>query len=302
MSGCMTREVDMGGADNRPSEIDEEAFRGYIAAFNRNDFDGLARYYADDIEFVGRAATLRGRDELLSFYQQVKSRVRETIAIQDIVAGERTLVADLITELHPLEDWPDFPTGPLRKGQTRRSQNFVWYDLAERRFIRIRAAHYRRVEGVIFEPIGIAANPAAGTDQVVSHRGRTFTPEEFAAYIDAFNRGDYIRYSAYYDPEVVLVTGGHHELRGPQAICDFYQSVRAQTQRTVHVRNLVCVPGRIAAELESEFLALQDIPDFTAGPMKKGERMFLHTVVLYEVGDERFVRIRSASLRKQLRG
>jgi hypothetical protein len=98
------------------------------------------------------------------------------------------------------------------------------------------------------------------------------------------------------------VTGGHHELRGPQAICDFYRSVRAQTQRTIHVKDLVSGPGRIAAELESEFLALQDLPDFTAGPMKKGERMFLHTVVLYEVGDERFVRIRSASLSKQLRG
>jgi len=298
----MTKEIDMGGADNRAGEIDEEAFRGYIAAFNRNDFEGFGRYYADDIEFVGRAATLHGRDELLSFYQQVKSRVRETIAIQDIVAGERTLVADLITELYPLEDWPDFPTGPLRKGQTRRSQNFVWYDLAERRFIRIRAAHYRRVDGITFEPAEIRANHAAGTDRVTAQRGRTFTPEEFAAYIDAFNRGDYSRVCAYYDPEVVLVTGGHHELRGPQAICDFYQSVRAQTQRTIHVRNLVSVPGRIAAELESEFLALQDLPDFTAGPMKKGERLFLHTVVLYEVGDEGFVRIRSASLRKQLRG
>jgi ketosteroid isomerase-like protein len=298
----MTQEIEMGAADNRQRQMDETTFRGYVAAFNRNDFDAFGRYYADDIEFIGRAATLQGRDELLSFYRQVKSRLRETISIQDIVVGERTLVADLITELNPLEDWLDFPTGPLRKGQTRRSQNFVWYDLAERRFIRIRAANYRRGDGLAFEPTGIPAIPAAGTVGVAAHRGRTFTPEEFAAYIDAFNRGDFNSVCAYYDPEVVLVTGGHHELRGPQAICDFYQSVRAQTQRTIHVRNLVSAPGRIAAELESEFLALQDIPDFTAGPMKKGERMFLHTVVLYEVGDERFVRIRSASLRKQLRG
>jgi len=276
-------------------EIDEQTFRGYIAAFNRNDFDGFGHFYADDVEFEGRAATLRGRDALLSFYRHVKSRVRETIAIQDIVVGERTLVADLVTELQPLEDWLDFPTGPLRKGQTRRSQNFVWYDLAERRFIRIRAAHYRRAEGLTLEP---AAPPATRT----GHEGRTVTPAEFAAYIDAFNRGDYRGFSSYYAPEVVLVTGGHHELRGPRAICDFYQSIRAQTQRMIQVKNLVSTPGRIAAELESEFLALQDIPDFTAGPMKKGERMLLHTVVLYEVGDAGFVKIRSASLRKQLRG
>jgi len=291
----------MRGADNEPGEIDEETFRGYVAAFNRNDFDGFGRYYADDIEFVGRAATLRGRDELLNFYRQVKSRLRETIVIQDIVVGKRALVADLITELHPLEDWLDFPTGPLHKGQTRRSQNFIWYDLAERRFIRIRAAHYRRLDGPTLEPAETPTNPAAYTGQVTAQRGRTFTPEEFAAYIDAFNRGDYSKFSTYYDPEVVLVTGGHHELRGPQAICDFYRGVRAQTQRTIHVKNLVSMPGRIAAELESEFLALQDLPDFTAGPLKKGERMLLHTVVLYEVGDKGFVRIRSASLRKERR-
>jgi ketosteroid isomerase-like protein len=301
MSGWTTKEVDMGGADIRASEIDEETFRGYIAAFNRNDFDGFGRYYADDIEFEGRAATLHGRDELLSFYQRVKSRVRETIDIQDIVVGERTVVADLITELHPLEDWTDFPTGPLLKGQMRRSQNFVWYDLAQRRFIRIRAANYRRADGVAFEPTGIPANHPVGTDRIAPGGGRAVTTEEFAAYIDAFNRGDDSRFSAYYDPEVVLVLGGHQELRGPQAICDFYRRVRARVQRTVHVRNLVSVPGRIAAELESEFLALQDVPDFTAGPIKKGERMFLHTVVLYELADGRFVRIRSAVLRKQLR-
>lgn len=291
----------MGGPDNTASEIDEDSFRGYIAAFNRNDFDGFGRHYADDIEFEGRAATLHGREALLSFYQRVKSRVRETIAIQDIVVGERTVVADLITELHPLEDWPDFPTGPLYKGQMRFSQNFVWYDLAERRFIRIRAANYERGDALAFKRSGIPANHPVGSDRVAPGRGRTVTTEEFAGYIDAFNRGDYNRFSAFYDPEVVLVIGGREELRGPRAICDFYRQVRARVQRTVHVRNLVSVPGRIAAELESEFLALQDVPDFTAGPMKKGERMFLHTVVLYEVGDERIVRIRSASLRKQLR-
>jgi len=283
------------------NEIDERTFRSYVDAFNRNDFDGFGRYYADDIEFEGRAATLRGRDALLSFYQRVKSRVRETISIEDIVVAGRTVVADLITELQPLEDWPDFPTGPLRKGEMRRSQNFLWYDVAEGRFTRIRAAHYRRVDGVAFEPIGIPANRPADRDRVAPDRGRTVTTDEFAAYIDAFNRGDYSRFSAYYDPEVVLVLGGHQELRGPRAICDFYQQVSARVQRTVHVRNLVSAPGRIAAELESEFLALQDVPDFTAGPIRKGERLFLHTVVLYELVDGRFVRIRSAALRKQLR-
>jgi ketosteroid isomerase-like protein len=255
------------------SEVD---FRNYVAAFNRSDFEELAQYYADNVEFVGRAATLRGRQAVLEFYKGVKSRLRETLFIQDVVAGEGVLVADMITELHALEDWLDFPTGAFRKGETRRSQNFIWYDIANGRFTRIRAAHYRMVDNV----------------------QRAMTLEEFSAYMDAFNRGEYDKFSSYYDPEVVLTIAGRTELRGPQAICDFYAQVKSQTRRTIQIRNFVSSPGRIAVELESEFLALQDLPDFTAGPMKKGDRLAVHTLVLYELQDGRFRRIRSASLRR----
>jgi ketosteroid isomerase-like protein len=291
----------MGGLGRNGGGFDEQAFRDYIAAFNRNDFDELGRYYAQDVEFEGRAATLHGREELLRFYRGVKSRIRETIAIQDIVAGERALVADLITELHPLEDWPDFPTGPLRKGETRCSQNFVWYDLADGRFVRIRAANYRRGASLVLEPRAPATEQARALNYGTPSQTRKMTVDEFAAYIDAFNRDDYDGFSEYYHPEVVLVIGGQHEMRGPQVICDFYRRVKAQTHRTIRVRNFVNAPDRIAAELESEFLALEDAPDSAMGPMKKGDRIFMHTVVLYELRDGRFVRIRSAALRKLYR-
>jgi hypothetical protein len=288
----------VGIPDRNDRGIDHAAFLDYIAAFNRNEFDGLARFYADDIVFEGRAASLRGRDELLGFYRGVKSRLRETIAVQDIVVGERTLVADLITELYPLEDWLDFPTGPLRRGETRRSQNFIWYDIEGGRFKRIRAAHYRRVIASADELVATFANSTQPAASNTRGHGRQMTAAEFAAYIEAFNRGDYGEFSAWYDPEVVLVIGGRHELRGPAEICDFYRRVRAQTRRTIRVRNILSGPDRIAAELESEFEALEDIPDFAAGPLKNGDRMLLHTVVLYELRNGRFLRVRSATLKK----
>jgi hypothetical protein len=123
--------------------LTEADFRAYIAAFNRNDFDGFGRFYADDVIFEGRAGQFRKRADVLNFYRTVKSRVRETLTLQDIVLGEQDIVADLVTELHALQDWPDFPTGPMRKGQTIRSQNFIWYEVRDRRFVRIRSAHYR---------------------------------------------------------------------------------------------------------------------------------------------------------------
>jgi hypothetical protein len=125
--------------------LTEADFREYIAAFNRNDFEGFGRYYADDVIFEGRAGHFRKRADVLDFYRTVKSRMRETLTIHDIILGEQDIVADLETELHALADWPDFPTGPIHKGQRIRSQNFIWYEVRDRKFVHIRSAHYREL-------------------------------------------------------------------------------------------------------------------------------------------------------------
>ena len=124
------------------------------------------------------------------------------------------------------------------------------------------------------------------------------TGERFAEYIDAFNRDDYAAFGQFYDDDVVLVIAGKTELRGRTAIFDFYRVVKSQTRRTIQVNKVITAPTRLAAELQSEFLALEDLPDFTAGPMKKGGRIFINTFVLYELREGKFIRIRSALLRK----
>jgi ketosteroid isomerase-like protein len=266
--------------------LTEADFRAYLAAFNRSDFDTLGAFYAAEVEFVGRAAQLRGREAVIRFYREVKSRVRETLTLHGIVIGPRAIVADVETELYALADWPDFPTGPLVRGETRRSQNFIWYDVAEDRFRRIRSAHHRRLQ----------------RDDVVADMAMTsdppMPPERFAQYIAAFNRGDYGSFGDFYDPDVTLDIAGKRVLRGRDAIFEFYRVVRAQTQRTIEVLNVISEGNRLAVELQSEFLALEDLPNFTAGAMQTGDRIYINTVALYELKEGRFARIRSAELRK----
>jgi ketosteroid isomerase-like protein len=264
----------------------ESDFRAYIAAFNRSDYAAFSGFYADDIEFRGRAAELRGRDQVVSFYRGVKARLRETLIVHAVVVGEHAIVADVETELYALADWPDFPTGAFVQGETRRSQNFIWYDVKGGQFTRIRSAHYRYLP---------AHEVAADT---VARPDRGMSAERFAAYIDAFNRDDYAAFGDFYHDDVTLVIAGKRELRGRQAIFDFYRGVKAQTRRTIEINAMVSSGNQLAAELQSEFVALQDLPDFTAGPMKKGGRLFINTVVLYELRDGKFVQIRSAELRK----
>ena len=270
-----------------PQASPAEDFRRYIDAFNRSDFETFGGYYAPQIHFQGQAGEFHSREQVVSFYRQVKARVRETIGILTLVIGARDIVAELETELHALVDWPDFPTGPIYKGETRRSQNFCWYEVADGMFGRIRSARYRSVPGA-----------SDDNSRVDPTRQIAMTAEQFSSYIDAFNRDDVATYGDYYARDVVLVLAGKTELRGRQAIFDFYKSVKSQTRRTIRVNKFVTAPGHIAVELESEFLALQDLPEFTAGPMRRGGRIFINTFVLYDLCDGKFSRIRSALFRK----
>jgi hypothetical protein len=280
-----------------PEALTSEDFRRYFDAFNRNDFETFGGYYAPQIHFQGQAGEFHSREQVVSFYRQVKARIRETIGILTLVIGERDIVAELETELHALVDWPDFPTGPIYKGETRRSQNFCWYDVADGMFGRIRSARYRSVPGALDDNTPALAD-AAKDSLVDPTRQITMTAAQFSSYIDAFNRDDVATYGDYYAPDIVLVLAGKTELRGRQAIFDFYKSVKSQTRRIIRINKFVATPEHIAVELESEFLALQDLPEFTAGPMRRGGRIFINTFVLYDLCDGKFSRIRSALFRK----
>jgi len=271
--------------------ITEADFHRYIAAFNRGDFDAFGRLYAPDVEFEGQGGTFHGRDAVLAFYREVRSRLRETIRVRSITQDESGLVADLVTQLEVRIDWPDFPTGALRAGETRRSENFVWYEARAGALTHVRSAHYQ--SGTDIEPL--SARPRAASC------GPTMSAEKFRSYIDAFNQDDYAAFGDYYDPDVELVIAGRKALRGRQAIFDFYREVKAQTHRVIEVDKLIRAPDRLAAELHSEFVAREDSPHFIAGAMKRGERIFIRTFVLYELREGRFARIRSAEFRKLAR-
>jgi len=264
-------------------------FAGYVAAFNRGDFARLGEYYADNIDFQGRGGSFHSREEVLAFYRNARPRLQETLTILDAVSGPQGIVVDMLTQLQALADWPDFPTGALRKGDTRRSENFIWYEVADGKFTRIRSAHYGTVQ------------PGRGpetTPRVAGCSEPVMTAAQFSSYIDAFNHDDYTHFGDYYDDNVVLVIAGKKELRGRQAIFDFYRTAKSQAHRVIEVNRLISAPGRLAAELQSEFVATTDVPQFVAGPMKRGDRIFINTFVLYELRRGKFARIRSAEYRK----
>jgi hypothetical protein len=128
------------------SAVGERAwFEEYLAAFNRADFDAFGAYYHEDVAFHGRAATLVGRQAVLDFYRGVRARIDEHIELVSFLGSPDRCAVEIVTNLMPLEDWPDFPAGALFQGQLRRSVNFVFYDIVDDRFSRIRSAGFQRL-------------------------------------------------------------------------------------------------------------------------------------------------------------
>ena len=124
---------------------------------------------------------------------------------------------------------------------------------------------------------------------------------QLAAYIEAFNRSDYDRLRGFYHDDVRLVIGSGHELVGPEAIIDFYRGVKSKTQRTITILRSFSNGETVAAEIESEFLAMEDVADFTSGPMAKGDRLYLNSFVFYDLRDGRYALIRAAVHRREWR-
>lgn len=126
-------------------------FDRYVEAFNRSDFDGFGAYYADDVQFEGQAGQMRGRQAVLDFYRTVKSRMTEVLSVRQFVGVPDRLGVEIETKLQALVDWPEFPTGPLKAGDKIGSISFVFYDIRDGRFTRIRSARYQRKAGEWFQ-------------------------------------------------------------------------------------------------------------------------------------------------------
>lgn len=125
--------------------------------------------------------------------------------------------------------------------------------------------------------------------------------ERFRAYMAAFNASDWAALRGYYAPDIRLVIGNGTELVGREAIVDFYAQVKRQTRRTIQIVQCFAEGDTLAAELESEFLAIEDAPDFAVRPMTKGDRYYINSFVLYDSDGDQYRRIRAAVFRREFR-
>jgi SnoaL-like domain len=118
----------------------------------------------------------------------------------------------------------------------------------------------------------------------------------YAEYIDCFNRDDFEGFSKYYAEDVVLNLNKKKTIHGKQAIIDFYREVKAKIRETLVIHTVVADEEGLAVEVATEFHALEDWPDFIAGPIRKGESIHIVSWAFYKIVNGRFTDIRSTRL------
>jgi hypothetical protein len=117
-------------------------------------------------------------------------------------------------------------------------------------------------------------------------------------YTRAFSACDYEGYSRFYDEGVVLELGSVGEIRGRQAIVDFYKAMNRAVRERLTVHQVIADEGGLAADVSMEFTAHADAPDFPIAPMKQGEVIRGGVIALYTLNaDGKVTRIRTVRSR-----
>ena len=121
----------------------EDDFRTYIAAFNRQDFDGFRRFYADDVEFnLGDRKQIIGPQGIVDFYTGVFEHIAEELEIKALIVAPNGAALHSRTKFTTIKDWPDFELWSTMKGDVRIVESINMYLTRDGKIAKILSGRY----------------------------------------------------------------------------------------------------------------------------------------------------------------
>ena len=256
-------------------------YRQYIQAFNSgNDAQLVEQWFTEDCLFQSGPRVLHGRGELLEFLNWAHDGIREIIRAQTVLQDDEHVFAEIDMDFHATRDRPDFVFGALKKGEFLTVKFFVLYRLRDGKVAHLKASTWP---------------PNLGVTKPTPRLGGTLEQRQaYLEYARAFSNADFDRFSQYYADDVVCTLGAGIVLRGKDGIVDFYREMFKTVRESLTLHHLVADDTGLAADITSQFTAIEDAPSFVVAPLKKGEFVRVHVFVHYELRDGRIVRIKVA--------
>ena len=115
----------------------------------------------------------------------------------------------------------------------------------------------------------------------------------FDEYIARFNAEDETAFDEFIAPDMHM-TNGTLEFTGVDGMKAHYRRIWGTFREFLEVGRYVTDDDHIAIEMETEFTCLRDDPDSTFGPVVAGDSFHFSGLIVYDVVDGRFQRIRVA--------
>lgn len=253
----------------------------YVAAFNSGNDALLVRtYFTEDVVFSAGARTLRGAGALLDFLNWAHDGIREIIRPQVVLRDENHIFVEIDMDFHATRDKPDFQFRPLKQGEMTTVKFFVVYYLRDGKVAALKAATWPADQGV--------TKPSPKLGASIEQR------QAFMDYTQAFSNGDFERFSRYYTDDVVLELGSVGVIKGPSGITGFYREMFKAVRERLTIHQLIADNSGIAADMTTEFTAIEDAPNFVVAPLKKGQAIRGRVFVHYTLRDGKIAHIRVA--------
>jgi len=253
-------------------------YQNYVELFNSGNDEALVKtYFTEDTVFSGGSRAFYGAGELLKFLHWAHDGIREILRPQVVVQNEDHILAEIDIDFHALVDKPDFQFKPLKKGEMTTVKFFVIYYLRDGKVCHLKAATWPVEQGV--------SKPTPKLGGSVEQR------QAFREYTQAFSNADFDRFTQYYDDDVICELGSGITLRGKDGIAHFYREMFKTVRENLTVHQVVADDSGIAADITTQFTAIEEAPNFVVGPLKKGEYIRGRVFVHYALRDGKISRI-----------
>jgi hypothetical protein len=115
----------------------------------------------------------------------------------------------------------------------------------------------------------------------------------FDEYIRRFNARDLTAFDDFLAPDMHMINGTL-EFTGVPAMRDHYTRIWGTFSEALSVGRYVSDEQHVAIEMEARFTAHRDDPDSLFGPVAVGDGFRFRGLILYDLRDGRFSRIRVA--------
>jgi hypothetical protein len=133
------------------NRITREEYQVYLDRFNSNDMTFIDFYHPDVVLELG-AKEIVGNTGIRDFYANVKKYIKETVDVTQFISDEGGVAVEIPTRFECIADWQDSFWGvPLKKGQVMRIVSFGFYQVADHKFKRVKAARYKVIHDWQFE-------------------------------------------------------------------------------------------------------------------------------------------------------